>query len=82
MSIELSHGLAAVGQVQAVKQVEDSAVEHGHDEHGRFAGELQAVFAQGSIATPVAAVFDAPVCAQPGEQLCGEARLAGTLVRP
>jgi hypothetical protein len=40
MSVESSHGLATIGDVQAVKQGQDGAVEHCDDECGGFAGEL------------------------------------------
>ena len=44
VSVEATHGLATVGDMQAVKEGEDGAVEYRQDEHGGFGGELQAVF--------------------------------------
>ena len=41
----MAHGLTAVGDVEAVKQGKDDAVEHGQDEGGGFRGELQTIFA-------------------------------------
>ena len=78
----MAHGLTAVGDMQAVKQGEDGAVERGQDEHGRFAGELQAVLAQVGISPPVAAVLNTPVCAQPGEQLGGGGTAGGHAGKP
>jgi hypothetical protein len=54
MSSKMAHGLTAVVEVQAIQQSKDGAVEHLQDEDGGFSGELQTVFAQGGIATPVA----------------------------
>ena len=69
MRIVAAHGLAAVGDFEMVEERQDEAVEHCDNERGGFAGELQAVFAERGIASPVVAVLDVPVLLQPVEHL-------------
>ena len=61
MGVVDAHGFAGVGDQEMVKECQASAVERCHDQHRRFAGELQTVFAQGGIAAPVVAVLNPPV---------------------